>query len=98
MTKPQNVIFTTPHYLTLYVEKVGAPAAADALGMHPSYINKALRDDKCRPSLDLAARYLFEKLDGKSKQDLWIVRPEHHAEMLQTMFKSLNIRFTKLRD
>jgi len=32
MTKPQNVIFTTPHYLTLYVEKVGAPAAADTLG------------------------------------------------------------------
>lgn len=95
----RNAEMVEPVYLRKLAEGKSYTQLGSLLGLSDSAVSKMLRENACRTATELAAEFLYQKEQGQiESRDIWFVRPGHHADMLETMFKSLGVRFIRFKE
>ena len=72
-------IFTEPRALQAAVDRLGAGAVADALGLTSSAINKNLRDGQCLKTTEMAATALIGPQSESRTILIWAGHSAHAA-------------------
>lgn len=90
-----------PTYLRKLVDRLGQRRAAERLGMSPTGISKALEGSEVRYTVELAARYIWEReTKDRAADELIIAKVPADVDraMLFRFFEAFGIKYSRFTD